>query len=206
MKTMNARHVITIILLLLGGLLAVMPYPGKFSLNARPDQLLAESLDENSSFTADQVARFVVTEDSTIQLIDLRRPAEYRQFNIPGSISLPYEAFLESDPDPFLNKSGIRNVFYSNGDRNAAYALILARGLGYKNCFVLKGGLNAWYDSIMNSKFAGVSISARENALFETRMKAKRLFLEVNSMPDSMKHKYIASKRFDPKKLDGGCE
>ena len=206
MKTMNARQVISILLLLLGGLLAVMPFPGKYSLYARPDRLLEESLDKNSSFTADQVARFVVTEDSTIQLIDLRTPAEYQQFNIPGSISLPYAAFLETDPGPFLNKPEIRNVFYSNGDMNASYALILARGLGYKNCFVLKGGLNAWYDSIMNSKFAGVSISARENALFETRLKARRLFLEVNSMPDSLKSKYIASKRFDPKKLDGGCE
>jgi rhodanese-related sulfurtransferase len=206
MKTMNARQVISIILLLLGGLLAVMPLPGKYSLHISPDRLLEESLDENNSVTADQVARFLVTEDSTIQLIDLRTPAEYQQFNIPGSVNLPYTEFLEGDPEPFLNQPGRRNIFYSNGDMNASYAMILATGLGYKNCSVLKGGMNAWYDSIMNSKFTGVSISARENALFETRMKARRLFLEVNSMPDSLKSKYIASKRFDPKKLDGGCE
>ena len=100
----------------------------------------------------------------------------------------------------------MRNIFYSNGDMDANYALILARGLGYKNCFVMKGGLNAWYETIMNSEFTGERISASENALFETRMKARSLFNEVNSMPDSLKLAYIASKRFDPKKLDGGCE
>jgi hypothetical protein len=70
----------------------------------------------------------------------------------------------------------------------------------------MKGGLNAWYARIMNSEFEGTKISARENALFETRLKARTLFTEVNSMPDSLKAAFIASKRFDPKKLDGGCE
>ncbi len=54
--------------------------------------------------------------------------------------------------------------------------------------------------TIMNSEFTGDKISARENALFETRFRARNLFNEVNSMPDSMKLAFIASKRFDPKK------
>jgi rhodanese-related sulfurtransferase len=206
MKNINFRKVISVILVLLGGLLAIMPFPGKYSLQGRPQQLLAESMDENNSFTADQVARYVVTEDSTVQLIDVRSAEEFQKFNIPGSVNLPYAEFLERDPEPFLNKPEIKNIFYSNGDRNAVYAMVLAKGLGFKNCFAMKGGLNAWYESIMNSKFKAGKISARENALFETRLKARRLFLEVNSMPDSLKNKYIASKRFDPKKLDGGCE
>jgi rhodanese-related sulfurtransferase len=203
---MNARQVISIILILLGGLLAIMPGSGKYSLHARPDRLLAESFDENSSFTADQVAHFVVKEDSSVQLIDLRTPAEFRQYNIPGSVNLPYEDFLARDPDPFLNRPEIKNIFYSNGDLNANYALILARGLGYKNCYTLKGGLNAWFENVMNSEFQRGRITARENALYETRLEARRLFTEINSLPDSLKLKFIASKRFDPKKLDGGCE
>jgi rhodanese-related sulfurtransferase len=203
---MTTRQIITSILLLLGALLAFLPLSGKYSLHTKPAQVLSEVLDENNSFTADQVARFVVTEDSTLQLIDLRSPAEFRECNIPGSVNIPYTEFLKMDPAPYLDDPGMRHIFYSNGDVIASYAQTLAIGLGFKNCFIMKGGLNDWYATIMNSEFTGNKISARENALFETRLKARTLFNEVNSMPDSMKLAYMASKRFDPKKLDGGCE
>jgi len=203
---MNTRQAISVILLLLGGLLSFMPLSGRYSLREKPERLLPEVLDETTGFTVDQVARFVTAQDSTVQLIDLRTPQEFRQFNIPGSVNLPYDEFLGKDLEPYFDQPHIRNILYSNGDMDANYALILARGLGYKNCFVMKGGLNAWYEVIMKTEFSGEKISARENALFETRMKARRLFTEVNSLPDSLKLQYIASKRFDPKKLDGGCE
>ena len=203
---MTTRQIITSILLLLGAILAFLPLSGKYSLHAKPSRLLATVLDESNSFTADQVARFVVTEDSTLQLIDLRTPGEFRECNIPGSVNIPYAEFLKKDTGPYLDDPGMRHIFYSNDDMNASYAQTLAIGLGYKNCFIMKGGLNAWYATIMNSEFTGDKISARENALFETRFKARSLFNEVNSMPDSLKLAYIASKRFDPKKLDGGCE
>jgi hypothetical protein len=70
----------------------------------------------------------------------------------------------------------------------------------------MKGGLNEWYNSVMNSSFTGEKISARENAMFETRTRAKNLFIEINSLPDSLKLKFIESKRIAAKKLDGGCE
>jgi rhodanese-related sulfurtransferase len=203
---MTIRQIITSILLLLGALLALLPLSGKYSLHVKPSQVLATVLDENNSFTADQVARFVVTEDSTLQLIDLRTPEEFRECNIPGSVNIPFAVFLKKDLSPYLDDPGMRHIFYSNDDINASYAQTLAIGLGYKNCFIMIGGLNAWYATIMNSEFTGDKISARENALFETRFRARNLFNEVNSMPDSLKIAYIESKRFDPKKLDGGCE
>jgi hypothetical protein len=51
----------------------------------------------------------------------------------------------------------------------------------------MQGGLNSWFETVMNSEFTGEKISAKENALFESRMKARRLFNDVNSMPDSLK-------------------
>jgi rhodanese-related sulfurtransferase len=203
---MKTRQIITSILLLLGALLALLPLSGKYSLHAKPGNVLVSVLDEKNTFTADQVARFVVTEDSTLQLIDLRSAKEFAECNIPGSVNIPYADFLKKDPGPYLEDPGMRHIFYSNDDLHASYAQTLAVGLGYKNCFIMKGGLNAWYETIMNSEFTGDKISARENALFETRLRARNLFNEVNSMPDSLKMAYMATKRFDPKKLDGGCE
>jgi hypothetical protein len=70
----------------------------------------------------------------------------------------------------------------------------------------MKGGLNEWFSTVMNSTFTGERISARENALFETRTRARKIFTEINSLPESEKIKFFESKHLEAKKLDGGCE
>ena len=70
----------------------------------------------------------------------------------------------------------------------------------------MKGGLNEWFDKVMYSKFSGDIISPRENALFETRLRARRFFTEINSLPDSLKLKYAESRKQAERELDGGCE
>jgi hypothetical protein len=110
------------------------------------------------------------------------------------------------DPSLFLGTGETRNIFYSNGDLISGYAVAFAGGLGYRNCYSMKGGMNEWIRTVMNTKFSGDKISARENAIFEARARAGRLFTEMNSLPDSLKIKYLNSKKFNPKKLDGGCE
>jgi rhodanese-related sulfurtransferase len=203
---MNAREKLSAILLSMGLILALLPLSSNRSFNTRPDKVLEEALDLNTYLTADQVARLVVSEDKTIQLIDLRSNEEFNRFNIPGAINVPYNKFLDKDPESILNNKESRYIFYSNGDLFSNYALILARGLRYNNTYVLKGGLNEWFSSVMNSSFTGDKISARENALFETRMRARKMFTEINSLPDSLKQKFIEAKHTAAKKLDGGCE
>ena len=203
---MNAREKLSAILLSMGLILALLPLSSNRSFNTRPDKVLEEALDLNTYLTADQVARFVASEDKTIQLIDLRSNEEFNSFNIPGSINVPYNEFLDKDPESILNNKESKYIFYSNGDLFSNYALVLARGLRYNNTYVMKGGLNEWFSSVMNSSFTGDKISARENALFETRMRARKMFTEINSLPDSLKQKFIEAKHIAAKKLDGGCE
>ena len=203
---MNTRVRFSVGLLGLGLILALLPLSGSRSFTVKPEKLLSEVLDNNIYFTVDQVAKFIVSEDSSVQIIDLRTPGEFRTVNIPGSIKVPYSKLLDNDPGSFLNNGKARNIFYSNGDFDSNYAIAIARGLNFDNTYVMKGGLNEWFNTVMNSNFTGERISARENALFETRTRAKRMFNEMNSMPDSLKIKFIQSKHLAIKKLDGGCE
>jgi rhodanese-related sulfurtransferase len=203
---MNARENISAILLCLGFILALLPLSGHRSFTVNPKKLLAEVLDERTCYTVDQVARFIISEDSTIQIIDLRSAEEFRSVNIPGSINIPYNELLNNDPDSFLNNGNIKKILYSNGNYDSNFALVIARGLNYKNIYVMKGGLNEWFATIMNSRFTGKRISARENSLFETRLRVRKLFTEINSLPDSLKLKFIMVKNSSSKKLDGGCE
>jgi rhodanese-related sulfurtransferase len=203
---MNAREKLSAILLSMGLILALLPLSSNRSFNTQPDKVLEEALDLNTYLTADQVARLIASEDKTFQLIDLRSNKEFNSFNIPGSINVPYNEFLDKDPESILNNKESKYIFYSNGDLFSNYALVLARGLRYNNTYVMKGGLNEWFSSVMNSSFTGDKISARENALFETRMRARKMFTEINSLPDSLKQKFIEAKHIAAKKLDGGCE
>ena len=203
---MNTRVKFSIILLGLGLILALLPLSGSRSFTVNPKKLLSEVLDNSTYFTVDQVAKFIVSEDSSVQIIDLRTPEEFRTLNIPGSINVPYSKLLDNDPGSFLNNGKARNIFYSNGDFDSNFAIAIERGLNFNNTYVMKGGLNEWFNTVMNSNFTGERISARENALFETRTRAKRMFNEMNSMPDSLKIKFIQSKHLAIKKLDGGCE
>lgn len=203
---MNIRENFSIGLLCLGLILALLPLSANRSFTVNPKKLLSEVLDEKTYFTVDQVARFLVSEDSTVQIIDLRSPEEFGKINIPGSINVPYDELLNNDPGSFLINGSIKNILYSNGDFDSNYALVIAMGLSYKNIYVMKGGLNEWFKTVMNSSFSGERISARENALFETRTRARKMFTEINSLPDSLKLRFIESKHIASKKLDGGCE
>ena len=203
---MNFREKFSAGLLCMGLILAILPLSGNRSLVVRPKALLPEVLDEKTYFTVDQVARFIVSEDTTVQIIDLRSPDEFRNMNIPGSINAPYPDILKSDPGSLFSNEKIRSILYSNGDFDSNSALVIAMGLNYKNVFVMRGGMNEWFDTVMNSSFNGEKISARENAIFETRTRARNMFTALNSLPDSLKMKFLEGKRITAKKLDGGCE
>jgi rhodanese-related sulfurtransferase len=203
---METRKKITVILLLFGLVLALLQLSANRSFRGNPEKLLSDILNPEVSFTADQVAKFIVTEDSTVRLIDLRSPEEFRKLNIPGSVNVPYNDFINSDLYIYLNDKNVKNIFYANSDYYSNYALVYARGLGYKNSYVMEGGLSEWFNTVMESKFTGERISARENALYETRTRAARLFTQINSLPDSLKAEFMESKKFSARKLDGGCE
>jgi rhodanese-related sulfurtransferase len=203
---MNTREKFSVGMIGFGLILALLPLPSNPSFSVKPDLLQKAALDEKTYVTVDQVARFMVSEDSTILLIDLRPQAEFNKINIPGSINIPYAGLLNNDLNKLLNKPGIRSIFYANDDLFSNYAVVLTRGRKFTNTYAMHGGLNEWFATVMNSSFTGEKISARENALFETRSRARQMFNEINSLPDSLKLKYSASKRMAAKKLDGGCE
>jgi len=200
------RKKITVILLLSGLVLALLPLSANRSFMVKPEKLLSEVLNPDVSLTVDQVAKLIVNEDSTIRIIDLRPTEEFNRLSIPGSVNVPYIYFISSDLYTYMNDRNITNIFYSNKSFYSNYAMVYARGMGYKNSLVMEGGLSEWFNTVMESKFTGERISARENALYETRAKAAQLFTQINSMPDSLKAVFMAANKFSAKKLDGGCE
>jgi len=203
---MKIRKEFSALLLLLSLILALLPLTANRSFTAKPGKLLPEILKEDVAVTVDQVAELIVREDNTFQLIDLRSTEEFRKQSIPGAVNIPYPEFIKKDPETWLGNKNIRTIFYTTEDTDSDYALVYARGLGYDNSYVMEGGITEWIATVMETKFTGERITARENALFETRRRAGEMFTELNSLPDSLKTKFLESKKFSAKKLDGGCE
>jgi len=203
---MNVRIKITVLLVGLAILLAFMPNPSSKTFKLKPDELLSKSASDEIYFTVDEVARFVNTEDSTVQLIDVRSANEFEKCNIPGSVNIPFDDLLNPFWSGYFSQKNIRTVFYGNSDQLANAAWTIATGIGSENCYVLKDGLNEWFKTVMLTRFEGERITPRENALFENRYKARDIFTQINSLPDSLKTRFFDAKRLQQKKLDGGCE
>lgn len=203
---MSVRIKLSVLLVGIGILLAFIPFNLAKSFQLKPSELLLTAKSNEFNFTVDQVARFVNNEDSTIQLIDIRSAKEYKICNIPGSINIPFTDLLNPDWEGYINQSDIKNIFYGNGDQNSNTAWTIVAGLGYNNIFVMKGGMNEWYKTVMLAEFKGERITPRENVLFENRYKARKTFTQINSLPDSLKTQFLASKRLKEAELDGGCE
>ena len=203
---MNSRFKYSVLLVAVGLLVAFLPEQKNNSFRMKSSRLNQLASSDSVNFSADQVARFINSEDSTVRLIDVRNPEEFRECSLPGAVNVPLDKFADKAWLDLLTRDRVKNIFYSNGDLLSSTAWTLAAGLGYKNSYQMKGGLNEWFKTVMNSEFNGERISARENALFENRFRARRLFNEFNSLPDSLKARLFAAKQAERKKLDGGCE
>ena len=203
---MKIRKEISVLLILLSLLLALLPLSANRSLSEEPGELLSEVLGEEVSVTVDEVAEFIVREDPSVRLIDLRPADDYGKEAIPGAVNVPWSVFIKSDPDTWLSNREVRAVFYSTGNSEADYALVYSRGMGYDNCYSMDGGITEWKRTVIETRFSGERITARENALFETRKRAGEMFTEFSNLPDSLKVRFLESRKFSAKKLDGGCE
>jgi rhodanese-related sulfurtransferase len=203
---MNTRIQISVLLLILGTFLAFIPQKRTPSFTVKPRELALWAACDSSSISVDQVARLINNEEIPVTIVDVRSTEDFRKCNLPGSVNIPLSKLPDEEYVDILNQRTGKVIFYSNGDDASAAALTIAAGLGYKNIYQIKGGLNEWYVTIMNTSYSGERITARENALFANRYDARKLFTEYNSLPDSIKPRIFKFKQAEKAKLDGGCE
>ena len=97
-----------------------------------------------------EVAQISVTElkhlldtKSNLQLIDVRRPAEYESGHAPRAIPAPLARFRETLPGLNLNPDGPSALICAGGYRSSA-ATSIAQQLGFRNLMNVTGGTAAW--------------------------------------------------------------
>lgn len=205
---MSKRYILILVVLtaLAFGLL-ILPDSNRSS-DVKPELLLKEINSSSRYLSVDIVAERLIDEDPSIMLIDVRSPYESAEYSLPNAFAIPLEEVVLPDWEDYLNQDDMDVVLYSNGDLFADQAWILCTRLGYKNLYVMKGGLNEWFKTIMQPVSPPETASKEEFDLYSFRKAARQYFgggsnIEIEA--DLPKENIVIKKREKKVVAEGGC-
>ncbi len=169
---MKPLKLLAMFIIPMGLIIAAVPQNRTKHYKLTADELLAEANTRTQFITPEAVADMIVKKDPSLRLIDVRSQDEFEKFSLPGAINIPVPDLLSDQYADILNQDVKMNVFYSNGSLTANEAWMVTRQLGYKNNFVLEGGLNYWFEAILNPQKPASTSSDEEFARYDFRKSA----------------------------------
>jgi rhodanese-related sulfurtransferase len=171
---MNPRIILATFIIPLGLIIAAIPQNKTKPYKLTADQLLAEVNTRTQYIAPETVADMMIKKDPTLQLIDVRSQDEFEKFNLSGAINIPITDLLSEKYTDLLDQDVKMNIFYSNGTLTANQAWMVTRQLGYKNNYVLEGGLNYWFSAILNPQKPASTSPDEEFAKYDFRKSASQ--------------------------------
>jgi rhodanese-related sulfurtransferase len=141
-----------------------------------PEVLFKEVMNQSRFLSPDLVAARIIDEDPSILLVDVRTAEAYKSYSLPGALSIPLKEILREEWQPYLNQKGVDVIFFSNDDLFADQAWILCSRLGYKNFYVMEGGLNQWFTQIMQPTLPPATAPTEDFDLYSFRKAASIYF------------------------------
>lgn len=173
---MNIRYIIFAIILIVAGAGIFFLPETEASQEIQPDKLLTELFDHTRYVSTDEIAERIINQDPSLFLIDVRMSDYYFEFSLPGAANIPLEEILYEDWVDYLAQENMDIVFYSTGDIFAEQAWMIASRLGYENLYVMQGGLNKWFETIIQPQKPETTASQVEFELYSFRKGASQYF------------------------------
>lgn len=207
---MNNKNIFGIVLLLiLGVFIAFTTVKTNDKKQISPDELHRKAIQKNRYFSPEEVANFIISGDPSIQLIDVRDAKFYNKFTLKGATNIPLKDILEEENlSNYFDQDVYKTIIFSNGNTHADVAWMLITRLGYKNVYVMKGGLNAWVDQILQPKDHSVVWDRIDDEMYQYRKGASEYFGGSNSDTDEVggaKKPKKGIKKRKKKEVEGGC-
>jgi len=174
-------YFITGILFLLGLILFFLPHRNNKK-ELSPEDLLLSIATQDRFYSPEDVAKLIISGDPSIQLIDVRSAEEFAAYSLPEAINIPLEKLLDKDEngdyvwEAYLNQDVKSTILYSNGTVYANQAWMLTKRMNFNNNFVMKGGLNAFFENIIHAKAPNANTSQNEIDLYSFRKAAAMYF------------------------------
>lgn len=208
---MKPRIYLAIFIIPLGLIIAAVPQNKTHPFKLSASQMLTEATSTSQFLSPDAVADMIVQKDPNLQLIDVRTPDEFLKFSLPGAINIPLPDLLSEEYKDIIDQEIKMNVFYSNGTLQANEAWMISTQLGYRNNYVLQGGLNYWAETIMNPSAPTSTSPDEELAKYDFRKGASMALgggsveSAVVSGTDTKAPVKPIIKKTGKKKVQGGC-
>ena len=208
---MKALQILATALVPLGIIIAAVPENTTRPYKLTADDLLIEVTEGRQFMSPDEIAQMLIDKDPTLQLIDVRSKDQFEKFSLPNAINIPLESLLSAEFEEVLNQDVKLNIFYSNSSNEANQAWVITRQLGYKNNYVLQGGLNYWATTIMNPEKPAEGSPNEEIAKYNFRMGASQALgggseaAAAGPATNSSAPKPVIQKTKKKKGASGGC-
>lgn len=200
---MRPRIYISILLVILGLIVAFKPVPEYDSFELTAQELLYETNKKGNYYQIDQLADLLINENPSIVLIDVRDSIQFSKYHLPNAVNIPFKKLFKEENLGYIDQLTTKNIFYSNGTSLASKAWVLTKLKGFSNNYILEGGINAWFDKIIMVKDPGFEASVEAQELYSYRSAVKAFFTGSKvTKPKSTKRKGKKRKR---KKAGGGC-
>jgi rhodanese-related sulfurtransferase len=149
---------------------------------------------------ADELAFRLLDNDKTLQIFDFRSKEEFKELNLPRSSNWTVDNIFGKDIHKKLDTKNMRNIIVASDEQEGKSLAYIANELGYKNIFVLKGGMTEFKSVILDFK-KPASITRQMQATYDFReMASKKLpgLIEANK-------KLINTDEKKVKRVVGGC-
>jgi len=208
---MKALQILATALVPLGIIIAAVPENTTRPYKLTAEDLLIEVTEGRQFMSPDEIAQMLIDKDPTLQLIDVRSKDQFEKFSLPNAINVPPESLLSAEFEEVLNQDVKLNIFYSNSSNEANQAWMITRQLGYKNNYVLQGGLNYWATTIMNPEKPAEGSPNEEIAKYNFRMGASQALgggseaAAAGPATNSSAPKPVIQKTKKKKGASGGC-
>jgi len=180
---MERKYTILAVLMIVLAL-GLVVLPKKKGMKETDPKALLSAISEKSRFlSVDLITHRIIENDPTLLLIDLRPVNEFKAFALPGAINIQPDSLLSAISLELLNQPGKDKVLYANSDLTAEKAWLLGTRYSVNRLYILKGGLNEWYNTIIKPGEASSAVSTSDLDLLSFRNAARQYFTGAGQAP-----------------------
>jgi sulfur-carrier protein adenylyltransferase/sulfurtransferase len=200
-------RILAVIVILAGISIAFLPERNNV-VQLDAEEIMFEMKTESNMESVDNLAKMLIEKDPALLIIDVRTAEEFAEFSLPGSMNIPLDQILNPDWKDLLEDfAGVyHKVFVSNGTSRAAEAWMICRRQGFKNNYILKGGINEWFSLIIHPDKPKSTEDTKAMADYERRLGFKQFFTGGKASAGSTDNSAAPTINIKKKKgPSGGC-
>jgi len=203
---------LALILIVLAGGLLLIPKQQKHE-GIRPELFVKNMLSTERYISTDELADRIVNEDPALLLIDTRNTEDFEKFSLPNAINIPLSQIFDQELNPYLDQDIYDIILFSNDNFTADEVWLIGNRMGYQRLYVLEGGLNAWFNTIIKPESPKETMSRDSYDLYAFRIAAGKYFgvsndtleIEIEKKKPKAPKKVVTKPKKKKKMPEGGC-